>query len=130
VLFRAERGVYEQEGHAHRLRLDGRVVPLSGAIFHDDRKPIGRWLANQELYATQEARRLHDLQTADLDWKDRIRRLGFVAPAAVAAYCLLVKGCILDGLPGWNYTMERVVAEALLAMHLWEQREPTSRASS
>ena len=61
-------------------------------------------------------------RAGDLDWADRVRRTGSVAPAFVAVYCLLVKGCILDGIAGLYYTLQRVVAEALLAMRLWEMR--------
>jgi len=122
VLFRASHGEYYQEGHAHRLRVRGNVGTLAGPVFHDDRKPLSRWLDNQERYATLEARRLQGARPADLDWADRIRRTGSVAPVLVAVYCLFVKGCILDGCAGLHYTFQRVVAESLLAMRLWEMR--------
>lgn len=122
VLFRASRGEYLQEGHAHRLRLRGGVQKLREPLYHDDRKPLPRWLANQERYANLEAQRLLSVRRADFDWADRIRRPGYVAPVLVAAYCLLAKGCILDGRAGLHYTCQRVVAEALLAMRLWELR--------
>jgi len=122
ILFRASRGEYAQEGHAHRLQLQGRVGVLASPIFHDDRKPLSRWLANQERYATLEAERLLIARPADLDWADRLRSTGSIAPVLVAAYCLIVKGCILDGRAGIHYTLQRVVAEALLAMRIWEIR--------
>jgi glycosyltransferase involved in cell wall biosynthesis len=40
VLFRRLQAEYEQEGHAHRLRLRGTVLPLANPVFHDDRKPL------------------------------------------------------------------------------------------
>jgi hypothetical protein len=95
---------------------------LRNPIFHDDRKPLSRWVANQQLYATLEAQRLQTSIPAELDWPDRIRRTGSVAPVLVAAYCLFVKGCLLDGGAGLHYTFQRVVAEALLAMRLLENR--------
>jgi len=122
VLFRHGCGRFVQEGHTQRLVIEGPVANLTSTIFHDDRKPLSRWLANQEGYATLEARRLTSAATGDLDWADRVRRTGSVAPALVAVYCLLVKGCILDGIAGLYYTFQRVVAEALLAMRLWEMR--------
>ena len=122
VLFRRALGVYEQEGHAHRLRLQGRALALAGQIFHDDRKPLSRWIIDQERYATLEARRLLESAPGTLDLADRLRRTGVFAPALVAAYCLVVKRCALAGRAGWHYTLQRVVAEALLAMRLWEKR--------
>ena len=122
VLFRRGAGRFEEVGHQQRLVLDGAVGKLSHPIFHDDRKPLTRWLANQDGYATLEARRLHTAVGGDLDWPDRIRRTGSVAPALVALYCLLVKGCILDGGAGLYYTFQRTIAEALLALRLWEMR--------
>jgi glycosyltransferase involved in cell wall biosynthesis len=122
VLFRRSVGEYEQQGHAHRLRLRGKVLPLASTIFHDDRKPLSRWIINQERYATLEARRLLDSAPGTLDWADRVRRTGSVAPALVGGYCLLLKGCAWGGRAGWHYTLQRVVAEALLAIRLWEMR--------
>lgn len=122
VLFRLSHGEYDQEGHAHRLRLRGKIAVLASPVSHDDRKPLSRWLTNEELYATLEARRLESALPADLDWADRVRLTASVAPALVAVYCLLVKGCILDGRAGLHYAFQRVVAEALLAMRLWEIR--------
>jgi glycosyltransferase involved in cell wall biosynthesis len=122
VLFRASQGGFDQDGHTQRLRVQGEVAALRQPIFHDDRKPLSRWLANQERYATLEAERLSSARPTDLDWPDRIRGVGVVAPALVALYCLLLKGCILDGRAGLYYTYQRVIAEALLAMRLWESR--------
>lgn len=122
VLFRHGRGRFVQEGHTQRLVVDGQVSRLGNPIFHDDRKSLPRWLANQERYASLEAHRLQNAMPADLDWVDRVRRTGSVAPALVAAHCLFVKGGILDGRAGLHYALERVVAEALLAMRLWEIR--------
>ena len=120
VLFRKADGAYEQEGHAHRLRLTGTAGALVSPVFHDDRKPLSRWLANQAVYADLEAARLLSARARDLDRADRIRRTASVAPVLVGLYCLFVKGCILDGRAGLYYTLQRVIAEALLVMRLWE----------
>lgn len=122
TLFRRSQGEYEQEGHAHRLRLRGRVSELLAPIYHDDRKPLARWIIDQERYATLEDKRLLLASRRELDLADRIRRTGLLAPALVAIYCLILKGCALDGRAGLHYTLQRVVAEALLAMRLWELR--------
>ena len=55
TLFRRDRGRYEQDGHTQRIALDGAVHRLDGLVDHDDRKPLARWLASQERYATLEA---------------------------------------------------------------------------
>jgi glycosyltransferase involved in cell wall biosynthesis len=122
ILFRRSQAEYEQEGHAHRLRLRGRASRLLAPIYHDDRKPLSRWIINQERYATLEAERLLRASGSALDLADRIRRTALLAPALVAIYCLVMKGCVLDGRAGVHYTFQRVVAEALLAMRLWELR--------
>lgn len=121
VLFRRDAATYVQEGHAHRLRLGaGEVLPLRARIFHDDRKPLDRWLATQRLYARAEADYL--LRGAALRPSGRLRRLAWPAPFAVFLYTLLVKGCALDGWPGWYYALQRAVAEALLAIEIIDRR--------
>src|SRR5262245_3676035 len=55
VLYRKDQAAYRNEGHGHRVSLSGKVVPLAGLIFHDDRKPLSRWFASQQRYAYQEA---------------------------------------------------------------------------
>ncbi len=58
VLYRRERARYRNEGHGHRVVVDGAVLDLSGAIYHDDRKPLARWFASQQRYARIEAEHL------------------------------------------------------------------------
>lgn len=120
VLFRRDRGEYFQEGHAHRLRISGEMRPLAGRIYHDDRKPLERWLSSQRIYARQEAERLMSRPPATR--LDRLRRMAWPAPIASAVYVLFVKGCVLDGWRGWYYALQRVIAEALLALELIEMR--------
>src|SRR5688572_30281874 len=50
VLYRRDRARYENEGHGHRVRINGLVEPLRGKIDHDDRKPLSRWLRSQDSY--------------------------------------------------------------------------------
>jgi glycosyltransferase involved in cell wall biosynthesis len=120
VLFRRDRGEYFQDGHAHRLRISGETRLLAGRIYHDDRKPLERWLTSQRIYAKQEADRL--TSRAPSTPLDRVRRLAWPAPIAILFYVLFVKGCVLDGWPGWYYALQRAVAEALLALELMEKR--------
>ncbi|HEX3881955.1 MAG TPA: glycosyltransferase family 2 protein [Stellaceae bacterium] len=120
VLFRHGQAEYRQEGHTQQLAIDGDVLPLRGRIYHDDRKPLSRWFASQQRYARDEAE--HLLSQKTLSRADRLRRTGWAAPFAVFFYTLLVKRCLFDGWPGWFYTLQRLLAEILLALELIDRR--------
>jgi glycosyltransferase involved in cell wall biosynthesis len=122
VLFKRERARYKMAGHAHRVEIDGQVLALKGIIYHDDRKPLSRWLQVQERYAHAEAEYLLDRRDEKLGFADRLRLLGWPAPLAVFLYTLLLKGCLFDGWPGWHYTLQRVIAEALLAFEIMDRQ--------
>jgi hypothetical protein len=102
--------------------INGELRELRGVIYHDDRKPLGRWLTSQKTYATQEANYLMQSCRGTLTVADRIRLMGWPAPIGVFFYVLFVKGCILDGWAGWCYVLQRVVAEMLIAMELADRR--------
>ena len=121
VLYRRDRARYTDDGHGHRVHVDGRIVDLEGVIYHDDRKPRARWLANQASYAALEAEKLLATPPDRLGRIDRIRRAG-LAPLLTPAYCLLVKRLVLDGRAGLTYTYERTYAELLLALRLLDRR--------
>jgi hypothetical protein len=95
---------------------------LAGVIYHDDRKPLTRWLASQQNYAAVEARYLAEAPIRTLKRSDRIRRMGWPAPLGVLFYTLFVKGCILDGWPGWYYALQRLVAETMIALEIFDRR--------
>jgi hypothetical protein len=96
------------------------VLPLRGRIYHDDRKPLARWIVSQQRYAREEAEFL--LTQPGLGRADRVRRTGWAGPIAVFFYTLLVKRCLFDGWPGWYYVFQRTVAELLLALELIDRR--------
>jgi glycosyltransferase involved in cell wall biosynthesis len=122
VLYRKDKAHYRNEGHGHRVAIDGEISPLAGVIYHDDRKPLTRWFDSQQRYARIEARYLIATPREKLDRGDLIRRLGWLAPIGVLFYMLFVKGCILDGWPGWYYAMQRLCAETLIALEVLDQR--------
>jgi hypothetical protein len=122
VLFRKRAGVFEQDGHAHRVRVPGTIGRLRSPIVHDDRKDLSRWLRNQAAYAEQEAAKLADASILDLGWVDRLRATGLFGPPAVALYCLFARGLVLDGRAGLYYTAQRAVAETILSLKLMEAR--------
>jgi hypothetical protein len=53
---------------------------------------------------------------------DRIRLAVWPAPFAIFIYALILKGCLLDGWPGWYYAFQRLVAETMLALELLDRR--------
>jgi glycosyltransferase involved in cell wall biosynthesis len=129
VLYRRERAFYRPEGHGHRVVVDGDVLALHGAIYHDDRKPIGRWFASQRQYACDEADHLLNARREILSRVDRIRLMAWPAPIGALLYALFLNGCVLDGWAGWYYALQRATAEALIALELIERRlSGTSRA--
>ncbi len=122
VLFRRDKGSYEQDGHTQRLSLEGPTTQLRGKILHDDRKPLASWLRSQDRYAALECDHLYSGSKDALSVQDKIRKMIFVAPFLVPAYCLFVRGVILDGLPGLHYTFQRTIAECILSIKLIERR--------
>src|SRR5436305_10430289 len=73
VLYRKDKASYRNEGHGHRVMVIGQILPLSGLIFHDDRKPLARWFSSQQRYARQEAEHLLASNHNSLSRADRIR---------------------------------------------------------
>ena len=96
VLYRREQASYRNEGHGHRVTVTGGVRDLAGTIYHDDRKPLSRWFASQQRYASREAEHLLSTPRQTLTWSGAIRRTGWLAPVPVCLYVLLVKGCAFD----------------------------------
>lgn len=121
-LYRRAHAYYVQDGHTQRVVVDGAVGELKSFVFHDDRKPLVRWLAAQDGYARLECDLLVKRTWAELRWQDRLRKLLFVTPWLVPLYCLTVGRGFMDGWPGIYYAMQRGVAEAILALRLIEAR--------
>lgn len=122
VLYRKDKAHYRNEGHGHRVTVDGEIVPLSGVIYHDDRKPLARWFSSQQRYASQEADHLLAWDRKSLKRTDRIRRAGWSAPLLVFVYTLIFQGCLLDGWPGWYYALQRLLAETLIALEIADRK--------
>jgi glycosyltransferase involved in cell wall biosynthesis len=120
VLYRRSFASYVQDGHTQSLIIEGTVEPLRFPILHDDRKPLQRWFESQQRYMALEAKKLLDAEATQLSKADRIRRLRLVAPLAVLFYCLIVRGGVLDGWPGFYYAFQRMFAELLLSLYLIE----------
>ena len=122
VLYRKERARYHNEGHGHRVTVRGDVRPVSGVIYHDDRKSLARWLASQQRYAADEAEYLLSRDPNEIRGFDRIRRAGWPAPFAVLFHALIVQRCLFDGWYGWYYVLQRVLAESMIALEVADRR--------
>lgn len=122
ALYRRAYATYRQDGHAHRVHVEGPVGRLRAPMLHDDRKPLDAWLAAQQRYAAQEADKLLATPPDQLGLVDRLRRQMVLAPVLTPFYCLFVKGGILDGRAGWAYALQRTYAEILLALRLLDRR--------
>ncbi len=121
VLYRTEKAIYHNDGHAHRVHIDGRVGQLKNPILHDDRKSLQHWLWAQDRYAVLEAQKLVATPADQLNLADKLRKTKILAPPVVFLYCLILKGGLLDGWRGWYYAWQRMLAEILLALRLIEQ---------
>lgn len=122
VLYRRERARYHNEGHGHRVKVAGAVKPLRAPIYHDDRKPLARWLQSQMSYAKREADYLLTTPRDRLRRTDILRLMGWPAPLLVAVYTAICKRCLLDGRAGWYYVLQRTLAETTIALEINDQR--------
>jgi glycosyltransferase involved in cell wall biosynthesis len=122
VLFRRARARYVDDGHAHRVVVEGGIRALRGLIWHDDRKPLSHWLRAQDRYARQEAEKLLVHRGSGLSFNDRVRKTIVLGPPAAFLYTLFLKGVCLDGWAGWYYAFQRALAETLLSLRLIEAR--------
>ncbi|MDZ8188192.1 MAG: glycosyltransferase family 2 protein [Nostoc sp. ChiSLP02] len=120
VLYKSKKAIYQDDGHAHRVIVEGNSQKLLACIFHDDRKPLSRWLWAQDRYMAIEAKKLLETPENELSLGDRIRKQKILAPFIILIYCLILKGGILDGWHGWYYALQRVLAEILLVIRLIE----------
>ena len=120
ALFRKDNSIYIDDGHTQLLKVKNQSDHLSSFIYHDDRKPLSRWLWAQDRYMIIEAQKLRDTQLNQLSWGDKIRKQKILAPFIILIYCLILRGGILDGWRGWHYALQRMFAETLLSIRLIE----------
>jgi glycosyltransferase involved in cell wall biosynthesis len=118
VLAATAHATFWQDGHTQRISVDGAVGDLREAIIHDDRKDFRSFVARQKRYMVAEAEKLRLRDPRALGVAGRVRKLIVVAPFAVLVHTLVVKGLILDGVPGLRYAWERFVAELILSREL------------
>ena len=122
VLFKKEKCLYYNDGHTQRLRINGELGTYKNKIWHDDRKPLLRWLINQSAYSVKEAEMLLNAPPDILSLPSKIRKTKIFAPFFIFFYSLFVKRLILDGWRGWYYTLQRTIAESLISLRLIEDK--------
>ena len=123
VLFRRQKAIYIDDGHTQLLEVNGKFARLTTYIWHDDRKPLTRWLWAQDRYMIIETQKLQETPARELSLGDRLRQKKIIAPFVILFYCLILKGGILDGWHGWYYAFQRTLAEIILAIRLIEKIE-------
>lgn len=121
ALFRKEKSIYIDDGHTQLLQVKGNAATLKNAIYHDDRKPLSRWLWAQDRYMKIELNKLLETPASELSMGDKIRQQKVLAPFIIFFYCLILKQGILDGWHGWYYAFQRMLAETLLSIRLIEK---------
>ena len=112
---------YIQDGHTQRLMVNGTIGKLRNPVFHDDRKPLNRWLWSQQVYSGQEVEKLLD-GNIPLSTVDKLRKNTLLTPFIIFFYCLFWKGGILEGRKGWFYAVQRLFAETVLVMRIMDQK--------
>jgi glycosyltransferase involved in cell wall biosynthesis len=122
VLYRKDKASYRQEGHTQRVVLEGQILRLNGVIYHDDRKPLARWMTSQQRYAQEEAEYLLGRPATALRRTDKIRLMLWPALIAVFFDTLFAKRCLFDGWRGWYYALQRTTVELLIALEIIDRR--------
>jgi len=121
ALFQRGSARYIQDGHTQSLAATGPTAALRGGIWHDDRKPLDRWLEAQSRYAALEVKKLRGTPWRELGWADRARLCIVVAPVAAPLLAWLGRGAVLDGRRGLFYVFQRLLAEVVLSLALLER---------
>ena len=130
ALFRKKNAKYIDDGHTQLLTIIGSSSSLSCHIYHDDRKPLSRWLWAQDRYMILETQKLINTPISDLSIADKIRKFKILSPFVVFFYCLFLRKGILDGWEGWYYAMQRMLVETLLVIHLIEAEQLSNKPQS
>ncbi len=128
ALFKRAKGSFFQDGHTHRLKLDGVARDLKRRFLHDDRKSLSHWLGAQDRYMRLEAENISRKSWSQLGFADKVRTFPLIAPFAVFANCYFLNLGILDGKAGLYYALQRMLAEALLGLRMIETSIPDSNS--
>lgn len=122
VLYRKASASYVEDGHQHRVVIDGRVDKMIEPIYHDDRKSLSRWLQSQDKYLQIEAAKVTSTPFRELDLADKIRKTIVLGPGMILVYCLIVQYQFVNGWRGLHYAFQRTLVELLLSIRLAENK--------
>jgi glycosyltransferase involved in cell wall biosynthesis len=119
ILLRRGRFSVRDDGHTEAWVVNGPVGTLKSRVVHDDWKSMRVWAQAQVRYMDREHEKLQSRRKGLRDW---LRRHPPLMPIVVFFYCLFGKGLLLNGRAGLLYTLQRTIAEALLALFILEQQ--------
>ncbi|MDO7840923.1 glycosyltransferase family 2 protein [Sphingomonas immobilis] len=122
VLYRRACARYRDVGHGHKVDIEGVVQPLAAKIRHDDRKPTRRWFTSQIGYVAREADYIVSLPPERRSRLQKLRMMAWPAPLIMVFYTLFWRGYVLDGRAGLYYSLQRVLAELMLAVEIADRR--------
>jgi hypothetical protein len=127
ILLRRGRFSVRDKGHTEVWSVNGPVGVVKARVVHDDRKSVQHWTAAQGRYMRRELDRLRGNQAGLRDW---LRLKAPLMPIVMFFYCLFFKGLIFNGRAGIFYTLQRVVAEAVLSLMVLEEKLRKEAAES
>lgn len=114
-LFDRTRVRVDDRGHTQEFTIDGPVYRFRSRVLNDDRKSVERHLASQIAYSRRECARI---RAGDrLRFRDRLRRLGIMAPLMFVAAWLRAGGPF-KGHASLRYAHERALYESILTLRL------------
>ena len=123
VLYKTASCEYQKDGHTQRLFVNGKTGKLKHKLIHDDRKSFSHWIQSQVNYAKLEAEKLIKSPKIDLSKNDKVRLKFKLTPILVFFYCIFAKGGINDGIAGWKYAYQRLLAEIILQYFLLDLKK-------
>jgi glycosyltransferase involved in cell wall biosynthesis len=112
-LLRVGRFEVADAGHTQELRVAGTVMRMSGALIHDDRKPLERFVNAQLRYSGIELPRLAR-NDGGASAKSRLRRSFPFTPLLVWLLAWLRAGGPFGGAAARRYALERLIYESML----------------
>ena len=119
LLFRRGTFTVTDLGHTEGWEVRGPVGVLGTHLVHDDWKSIDSWVFAQARYMRRELGKIEARPRGLRDW---LRLHPPLMPVCALFYCLFVKGLIFGGRVGLHYTLQRTIAEAILALMLLDER--------
>jgi glycosyltransferase involved in cell wall biosynthesis len=108
-----------QPDHTQRFSVAGSKYKFRGALIHDDRKSLDRWVTSQLAYQRLNEKELSNGGRRRM--RDRLRHLGFMPPI-VGLLAYVRAGGPFRGAAAARYAYERTVAEGLLAINLMDAK--------